>query len=94
MVFKYVAEFLGSLVFFSVIAKYATRADGPFIIGLTLAIVVYFGIIFKAGHFNPVVSTIFRLAETMDVTDYISFVLLQFLAGVAVWVLWKEKLLA
>jgi len=91
MLSKYLFEFIASFVFFGVILKYASRPDGPIIIGLTLAVAVFFGMIFGAGHCNPIVSTIMYLSDKSSMSDYAVFVLLQLLAGVLVWAVVKNN---
>lgn len=50
--FAVLVEFLGTIIFLSVIVK----TGNPWMIGLTLSILIYLGLDISGGHFNPAVT--------------------------------------
>ena len=76
---KYVAEFLGTFVFLSVILSVGEPI--PIAVGLLAAI--YLGGSISGGHFNPAVSVMMFLKKTLSMTDLSLYVAAQVAGGVA-----------
>ena len=77
---KYIAEFLGTLVFLTVIAK----SDGTawkIVMGLLGAILLMGDV--SGGHFNPAVSFMMMLNGKLDNTGFVMYVASQLLGGAA-----------
>jgi len=85
---KYVAEFLGTFFFLSVIlAATAKNALAPaltpvmIVVGLLAAIVIAGPL--SGAHLNPAVSTMMALNKSLPVADFLPFVGAQLLGAVA-----------
>jgi aquaporin Z len=82
---KLVVEFIGA--FFLVLAVgMAVKHAGdlaPLAIGATLMVMVYAGGHVSGAHFNPAVSTAVYLRGRMDRPEYVAYMAVQVLAGVA-----------
>ena len=50
------AEFIGTVIFITVVLKYAPEPEGEFKIGLMLTACIIMASIFNAGHLNPAVT--------------------------------------
>lgn len=77
MILKLLTEFIGTFVFLSVIIL--TGEAIP--IALSLGTVIFFGGKISGGHFNPAVSTMFFVKGGIDLTTYISYIIVQIFAG-------------
>lgn len=77
MLLKLFTEFIGTFIFLSVIIL--TGEAIP--IGLSLAVMIYFGGRISGGNFNPAVSTMFFAKGDLDVVTFIGYVIAQILGG-------------
>jgi len=81
---KYLAEFIGTFIFLSVILNIAGQTKmAALAIGLALATAVWWGGDISGGHFNPAVSTMFYLDDKLTRNDLIPYVIAQVLGGAA-----------
>ena len=84
---KYVAEFIGTFVFLSVIlnavSKDASPAVAPIAIGIALITAIQLGGGISGGHFNPAVSAMFAIKGDLHVDDFAPYVGAQLLGAVA-----------
>lgn len=85
---NYIAEFVGSLIFFTGILVAVTKLPkhfAPLIIGLSLTLGVYIASAFGApGHLNPAVSVVFYVLKKVSNEDLIKYIIIHCLAGVVV----------
>ena len=72
-------EFLGTFLFLLTIVI----TGNPLIIGLALAFLIYLGLDISGGHFNPAVTFMFYMKDTIPAMDAGLYVVAQ-LAGAAV----------
>jgi glycerol uptake facilitator-like aquaporin len=70
-------EFLGTFIFLSVILSQGQAIP----IGLALAAAIYFGGAISGGNFNPAVSLMMYLNGTLSLQSFLSYAVVQFLAG-------------
>lgn len=75
---KYLVELVGTFIFLSVILN--TGEAIP--IATALAAVIFFGGKVSGGHFNPAVSTMMMLNESLSMSDFLPYVIAQVLGGV------------
>ena len=75
----YVAEFLGTFVFLSVILSQGQALP----IAMALAVAIYLGGAISGGHFNPAVSVMMFLRNNIDLATLVGYVVAQVLGGVA-----------
>jgi glycerol uptake facilitator-like aquaporin len=81
-------EFLGTFIFFFVILS----TGNGWIIGLTLALLIFaFGKI-SGGHFNPGVTIMMMYNKGVLFEDAISYLLVQVAAGILAVELWRRIL--
>ena len=85
---KYVAEFLGTFVFLSVILQAtASNAAWPTIAPFLIVMGLLAGIVMTAttsgAHLNPAVSTMMVLNKSLPVADFLPYVGAQLLGAVA-----------
>jgi aquaporin Z len=85
---KYVAEFLGTFFFLSVILQAtAKNAVWPAVAPLMIVFGLLAGIVLTAStsgaHLNPAVSTMMVLNKSLPVSDFLPYVGAQLLGGVA-----------
>lgn len=85
---KYIAEFFGTLVLtLTVTASIFSAAGVPTAlwVGLTLAMLVFTIGAVSGGHYNPAVTFGMLVMKKISVKDGVIYILLQALAGIAVW---------
>jgi aquaporin Z len=88
MMMKYVAEFIGTFVFLSVILQATSpRAPWPSLAPILIVVGLLAGIVITAGtsggHLNPAVSTMMFLNKSLPAADFIPYVGAQLLGAVA-----------
>ena len=76
-------EFLGTLVFFTVILRFASKDWCAFPIGLALAAVILFGGSVSGGHFNPAVSVMMLLDMKISMGEAVAYIVAQLCAAVS-----------
>lgn len=76
---KYLVEYFGTLVFLFIIIA----TGNPWMIGLTLAILIALGGAISGGNFNPAVSVIMYYIGNLSLMDMISYIILQILGGLS-----------
>ena len=83
---NYIVEFIGTFIFLSVILR-----EGQAIpIAIALASVIYFGGSISGGHFNPAVSVMAYLNNSLSVTDLPFYIIVQLAGGVAALMFYKN----
>jgi len=75
---KYFVEFIGTFIFLSVILSHGK----PFPIAMALLGVIYFGGSISGGNFNPAVSTMMYLRNSLSANDLAFYIMAQILGGV------------
>jgi len=85
---KYVAEFIGTFVFLTVIlnavAKNSPLASvAPLAIGIALIAMIQFGGGISGGHFNPAVTTMFAIKGDLPAEEVAPYIGAQLLGAVA-----------
>ena len=85
---KYIAEFIGTFIFLSVILNAVAVGSGlaaiaPLAIGIGLIAAICFGGSISGGHFNPAVSAMMVLNGSLPSTDFIPYVAAQLLGAIA-----------
>jgi len=85
---KYIAEFLGTFFFLSVILQAtAKNAVWPSVAPLLIVFGLLAGITFSAStsgaHLNPAVSTMMVINKSLSVADFLPYVAAQLLGGIA-----------
>tara|TARA_B100001123_G_C15262335_1_gene1007046 strand:+ start:96 stop:383 length:288 start_codon:yes stop_codon:yes gene_type:complete len=80
---KYLVELFGTFVFLSSILFLVKNniSLAPYLIGLTLTLVILAGGSISGGHFNPAVSFMFFLNNKLSSTDLIGYCISQLLGG-------------
>jgi glycerol uptake facilitator-like aquaporin len=87
--YKYLAEFLGTLFFVYVIVA----TGNPLAMGAALALAVLMTANISGGHINPAVTIAMAAAGKLDVNEIIPYVLSQIFGGlVAIQVFIRYKL--
>ena len=82
MLFKLLAEFIGTFLFLSVILNSASAGHmGALSIGLGLAVAILFGGKISGGHFNPAVSVMMLAKKSMSLPDFAGYIVSQVLGG-------------
>jgi aquaporin Z len=81
--YKYVVEFLGTLLFVSTISF----SGNPALILASLGIAIGLGGKISGGHFNPAVSLWAWLSSKLSTNDFGLYVLAQASAAALVWIL-------
>ena len=74
-------EFLGTLIFFTVILRFASKEWCAFPIGLALTAAILFGGAVSGGHFNPAVSFMMLLANKSSLETTLAYVIAQLCAA-------------
>ena len=87
---KYVAEFLGTFVFVSVILYAVSKKSYfgsmvPVVICVGLLASIYMTAEYSGGHLNPAVSTVMYLNKSLDLSNYGLYVGAQLLGAAAAW---------
>ena len=79
---KHLVEFVGTFIFLSVIIKNVKGGVSwaPFPIVIALLAVIFWGGSISGGHYNPAVTTMFYLDNSMELQDAIVYIVSQ-LAG-------------
>ena len=83
---KYLAEFIGTFVFLTVILKSGTFGNiQPFVIVTGLLAAIFMGGAISGGHFNPAVSAMMYIQDpsTFSSNDFAGYVAAQLLGAVA-----------
>lgn len=86
MMIKYLVEFLGTFVFLSVILSQGQALP----IVITLAAVIFFGGSISGGHFNPAVSFMMHMKNTLPLEDFLFYVVSQMAGGAAALVFFNN----
>lgn len=81
--YKYIVEFLGTLLFIATISF----SGNPALILASLGIAIGLGGKISGGHFNPAVSTWAWLSSKLSTVDFGMYVLAQTSAAALVWIL-------
>lgn len=76
---KLITEFLGTFFLLSVVAF----SGNPLAIGMVLMVLVYAGGHISGAHYNPAVTFAFYIKKTLSLQEAISYVVAQFLGGIA-----------
>jgi glycerol uptake facilitator-like aquaporin len=71
-------EFLGSFIFLSVIVA----TGNPWMIGLTLAVLIFLGIDVSGGHFNPAVTLMTLYNRGIAVDNASAYIVAQVVGGI------------
>jgi len=85
---KYITEFIGTFIFLSVILSAVSGTSalghiGPIAIGIALASVIFFGGAISGGHFNPAVSAMMVLNNSLPAAEFIPYIAAQLLGAIA-----------
>jgi aquaporin Z len=83
---KYIVEFIGTFIFLSVILREGSAIP----IAIALASVIYFGGAVSGGHFNPAVSVMAYLNESLSLTDLPFYIIVQLAGGAAALMFYKN----
>ncbi len=83
---KYLAEFIGTILFVYVILA----TGNPLAIGATLALVILIAGPISGGHINPAVSVVMASAGKLDIADLLPYMLSQVLGGMVALELYKR----
>ena len=83
-------EFLGTLVFFTVILRFASKEWCAFPIGLALMAAILFGGAVSGGHFNPAVTFMMLMNNKISVDKTIAYVVAQLFAACSALLLVKH----
>ena len=84
--YKYFIEFVGTFIFLTVIL--VTGKAIP--IGLVLAAMIYWGGPISGGCFNPAVSLASYMNGSLDLTNMIIYIVIQFAAATCAYALFKQ----
>ena len=87
MIKKLITEFIGTFIFLSVILA----TGDPLAIGLALAVAIYFGAKVSGGHFNPAVSVMLYLKNSINDKELIGYIITQVLGGIAALKFFQSK---
>lgn len=71
-------EFLGTFIFLSVIVA----TGNAWMIGATLAVLIYFGAAVSGGNFNPAVSIMSWYNRSLSTENTIAYVIAQVVGGI------------
>lgn len=74
-------EFLGTLVFFTVILRFASKEWCAFPIGLALAVAILFGGAVSGGHFNPAVTFMLTIDKKISIGKAVAYLVAQLCAA-------------
>ena len=83
---KYVAEFIGTLVFVSVILV----TGNPWAIGAALALVIWLTASISGGHMNPAVSLVMASSGKLSMTDTLPYIVAQIAGGLLALAIFKK----
>lgn len=79
------AEYLGTFIFVYVILL----SGNPYIIVLTLLIVILLSSAISGGHINPAVSTAMALNGSITLENYFGYISVQLLAAASAYYIYK-----
>ena len=85
---KYLAEFIGTLIFISVILV----TGNPWAIGAALALVILLTASISGGHMNPAVSLVMASSGKLSTTDLLPYIIAQIsgvMLALAIYKKWK-----
>lgn len=83
---KYLAEFIGTLVFVSVILV----TGNPWAIGAALALVIWLTASISGGHMNPAVSLVMASSGKLSTADVIPYIIAQISGGLLALAIYKK----
>ena len=83
---KYLAEFIGTLVFVSVILV----TGNPWAIGAALALVIWVTASISGGHMNPAVSLVMASSGKLAMTDTLPYIIAQISGGMLALAIFKK----
>ena len=83
---KYLAEFIGTLVFVAVILV----TGNPWAIGAALAIVIMLTASISGGHLNPAVSIVMASSGKLSMTDTLPYIIAQISGGLLALAIFKK----
>ena len=80
---RYLVEFLGTAIFLSSILFLVKNniSYTPYLIGLTLTIVILGGGAISGGHYNPAVSFMFYLNNKLSISELMGYIFCQLLGS-------------
>lgn len=91
---QFLVELIGTFIFLTIIIS----TGNALLIGLGLAILITFAFFVTGGYFNPAVTLMFYFNQSIDVTQFILFIVAQFLGGIFAYLFYtyylKDKILA
>jgi aquaporin Z len=82
---KLVVEFIGTFFLVFTVGMAVSRAGAlaPLAIGIVLMVMVFAGGHVSGGHYNPAISTAVFMRGKMEQPEYIAYMVIQILAGIA-----------
>ena len=83
---KYLAEFIGTLIFVSVILV----TGNPWAIGAALALVIWLTASISGGHMNPAVSLVMASSGKLSMTDTLPYIVAQISGGMLALAIFKK----
>ena len=83
---KYLAEFIGTLIFVSVILV----TGNPWAIGAALALVILIISSISGGHLNPAVSIVMAFGGKLSMKDLLPYIIAQILGGLLALAIFKK----
>ena len=83
---KYLAEFIGTLIFVSVILV----TGNPWAIGAALALVIFLTASISGGHMNPAVSLVMVASGALSTTDVLPYIVAQISGGLLALAIFKK----
>ena len=83
---KYLAEFIGTLIFVSVILV----TGNPWAIGAALALVIWVTASISGGHMNPAVSLVMASSGKLSMTDTLPYIVAQIAGGLLALAIFKK----
>ena len=83
---KYLAEFIGTLIFVSVILV----TGNPYAIGAALTLVILLISSISGGHLNPAVSIVMASNGKLSMMDLVPYIVAQILGGLVALQIFKK----
>ena len=83
---KYLAEFIGTLIFVSVILV----TGNPWAIGAALALVILIISSISGGHLNPAVSLVMAASGKLSMKDVLPYIIAQISGGMLALAIFKK----
>ena len=83
---KYLAEFLGTLL---LMMGVLASGGNPVVVGLALAVGIFFSAKISGGHLNPAVSVAFYFKNALNMNDLGGYVVSQVLGAVSAFYIFK-----